>query len=53
MSDPNVSLADPEKRGKNDGIDPINGDSNDVVTVDDQGKLHRNLQGRHMQMIAM
>jgi amino acid permease len=52
MSDPTVSLADPEKRGKPDGLEPINGDSNDVV-IDSQGKLHRNLQGRHMQMIAM
>lgn len=27
--------------------------SHDVVTDDGQGKLHRNLQGRHMQMIAI
>jgi amino acid permease len=53
------SLADPEKRGKSDGVEPgdghqYSGDANDVGIVEtDQGKLHRSLKGRHMQMIAM
>ena len=60
-----LSLADPEKQVKSDPVDPaslddhLRGrqfslDNHDVVTVEtDQRKLHRNLKGRHMQMIAM
>jgi amino acid permease len=44
-------IADPEKHGH--ASSPIV-DGNDVGVVEtDQGQLHRNLKGRHMQMIAM
>ena len=59
-----LSLADPEKKAappvEPAGLgDHLRGrqfsvDANDVAIVSaDQGKLHRNLRGRHMQMIAM
>ena len=60
-----LALADPEKLAKSDVVEPgslrdhIRGrqfslEGNDAATVQtDQGKLHRNLKGRHMQMIAM
>ncbi|KIX92946.1 uncharacterized protein Z520_11422 [Fonsecaea multimorphosa CBS 102226] len=60
-----LSLQDPEKRAKADTVEPasladhLRGrqfslDATDVAIVEtDQGKLHRNLQGRHMQMIAI
>ena len=59
-----LTLQDPEKQ-RPDPVDPaplgdhIRGrqfslEANDVAIVEaDQGKLHRNLKGRHMQMIAM
>jgi amino acid transporter len=60
-----LSLADPEKHPKADPVEPaglgahlrgrqFSVDANDaeIVTADVR-KLHRNLQGRHMQMIAM
>lgn len=59
-----LTLADPEKQ-RPDPVDPaplgdhLRGrqfslEANDVAIVEaDQGKLHRNLKGRHMQMIAM
>lgn len=59
-----ASLADPEKHGE-PPIEPgslgdhmrgrqFSVDGNDIALVQaDQGLLHRNLQGRHMQMIAM
>jgi amino acid permease len=45
---------DPEKRGKVDTVEPSSLDGHEV-TVESGGAnpLHRNLQGRHMQMIAM
>jgi len=45
---------DPEKRGKVDTVEPSSLDGHEV-TVEHGGvnPLHRNLQGRHMQMIAM
>ena len=58
-----LTLADPEKRA--DPVEPkglgahlrgrqFSVDANDVAIVEaDQGKLHRSLKGRHMQMIAM
>ncbi|KIW34151.1 uncharacterized protein PV07_00947 [Cladophialophora immunda] len=60
-----LSLQDPEKLAKSDAVEPasladhLHGrqfsvDAADVAIVEtDQGKLHRNLQGRHMQMIAI
>ncbi len=60
------SLSDPEKQGHNkQTLEPaglaehLHGrqfsiDGHDVAIVEaDQNKLHRNLKGRHMQMIAM
>jgi amino acid permease len=50
------SLADAEKQGKSDEVEPAayNGDANDEgITVSDTLPLHRKLKGRHMQMIAM
>jgi hypothetical protein len=49
------SLADPEKQGKSDGVEPeYSGDANgEGIVVSDTNKLHRSLRGRHMQMIAM
>jgi amino acid transporter len=53
------NLADAEKGAKSDPVEPASGrqfsvDEHDVGIVEaDEGKLHRNLQGRHMQMIAM
>lgn len=51
------SLTDQEKRGKAaDGIEPVayNGDANgEGIIVSDTLPLHRNLKGRHMQMIAI
>ena len=60
-----AGLVDPEKHAKSDPGKPaslrdhlrgrqfsVDGDDVAVVEVD-QGKLHRNLKGRHMQMIAM
>jgi amino acid permease len=49
-------LADAEKQGKSDEVEPAayNGDANDEgIIVSDTLPLHRKLQGRHMQMIAM
>ena len=45
---------DPEKRGKVEAAEPSSLDGHEV-TVDSGAvnPLHRNLQGRHMQMIAM
>jgi len=45
---------DPEKRGKVDTVEPSSLDGHEV-TVEHGGvnPLHRNLQGRHMQMIAI
>ncbi|OAP57211.1 hypothetical protein AYL99_07949 [Fonsecaea erecta] len=59
-----LTFQDPEKRAKSDAepaslADHLRGrqfsvDATDVAIVEtDQGKLHRNLQGRHMQMIAI
>jgi hypothetical protein len=50
-----VSLADPEKHGLGDPASPpgFDHDGNGAVEEPDQRKLHRNLKGRHMQMIAM
>lgn len=60
-----LTLQDPEKNPKLDPVEPaslgehVRGrqfslENNDVAIVEaDQGKLHRNLKGRHMQMIAM
>ncbi len=60
-----LSLADPEKKGDSSAVEPaglgehlrgrqFSVDPHDVGIVEaDQGKLHRNLKGRHMQMIAM
>ena len=60
-----LNLADPEKHPKGVPVEPapladhVRGrqfslEANDVAIVEaDQGKLHRNLKGRHMQMIAM
>ena len=43
-----ASLSD-HTRGRQFSVNP-----DDVAMVEaDQGKLHRNLKGRHMQMIAM
>ncbi len=45
---------DPEKRGKVDTVEPSSLDGHEVtVASGDVNPLHRNLQGRHMQMIAM
>ena len=53
MSDSPKLSADPEKQVANgEGAEPVYG-SHDVVTADGTNKLHRNLKGRHMQMIAM
>jgi len=50
-----MSLVDPEKKGQADAVEPASsGDNYDVAIAEgDQGHLHRNLKGRHMQMIAM
>jgi len=60
-----LSLADPEKRARSDPVEPpslldhlrgrqFSVDGLDVAIVEaDQGKLHRKLKGRHMQMIAI
>lgn len=37
---------------KNGGISPIDPETGSIQTGS-ENKLHRNLQGRHMQMIAM
>ncbi|KAN0099782.1 Amino acid permease/ SLC12A domain containing protein [Hyaloscypha variabilis] len=53
MSDSPKFSADPEKQVANgEGAEPVYG-SHDVVTADGTNKLHRNLKGRHMQMIAI
>jgi amino acid transporter len=60
-----LNLTDPEKHPKGAPVEPaplgdhVRGrqfslEPHDVAIVEaDQGKLHRNLKGRHMQMIAM
>ncbi|EXJ74754.1 uncharacterized protein A1O5_01449 [Cladophialophora psammophila CBS 110553] len=60
-----LSLQDPEKVAKAGDVEPaslgehlrgrqFSVDAHDVAIIEtDQGKLHRNLQGRHMQMIAI
>lgn len=47
------SFADAEKRGKSDGVEPVAYNGDEGIVVSDTLPLHRKLQGRHMQMIAM
>jgi amino acid permease len=56
MSVKRSSYSDPEKRGSPtaEPTGQYNYDGHDVGMVQaEEGKLHKNLKGRHMQMIAM
>ncbi|TVY48771.1 putative amino-acid permease [Lachnellula occidentalis] len=61
MSSESPDLVGSEKHGKSDAVNTASYgeaghhlDGDDAVLIDpNQGKLHRNLKGRHMQMIAI